>query len=164
MKMVSLKFDACHIREKAKYNPHTNQLFGFAYNAFDKDVLLEDLNKLTKTVVDDSKIAVNENRAQQYLIFMMNRWEKSTKPMKYVVARYAVAAGVTSALLLSEIPNIICGLYSFGIIVNNVTGDGASENRSTFCALANISMKEIFEKNSSLILIIKQKSIIPLSE
>ena len=44
--MVSLKFDACHICDKVQYNPHSNQLVGFAYNAFDKNVLLEDLNKL----------------------------------------------------------------------------------------------------------------------
>ena len=127
LKMVSLKFDACHIADKVKYNPHTNQLVGFSYNAFDKDVLLEDLNKLTNTVTDDDNKIVNENRAQQYLIFMINRWEKNSKPLKYVVARYAVGAGVSSTLLLSEIPKIICGLYTFGIIVTNVTADGASE-------------------------------------
>ena len=55
MKMVSLKFDACHIFDKVKYNPHTNQLIGFAYNAFDKDVLLEYLHELSNTVVNNSK-------------------------------------------------------------------------------------------------------------
>ena len=39
-RMVSLKFDACHICDKVKYNPHTNQLIGFSYNAFDKNILL----------------------------------------------------------------------------------------------------------------------------
>ena len=58
----------------------------------------------------NNKIAVSENRAQQYLIFMINRWEKNAKPMKFVVARYAVASGVSSTLLLSELPKIICGL------------------------------------------------------
>ena len=81
-----------------------------------------------------------------------------------MVARYAIAAGVSPLLLLSEIPKIICGLYAFSIIVNNVTGDGTSKNRSTFRALANISMKEIFTINSSLTLTTKQKSIIPSSE
>ena len=76
LKMVSLKFDAVHICDKVKYNPHTNQLVGFAYDAFDKNVLLEDLNKLTDTQVDDNKTAVSENRAKQYLIFIINRWEK----------------------------------------------------------------------------------------
>ena len=162
--MVSLKFDACHICDKVKYNPHTNQLVGFAYNAFDKDVLLEDMNTLANTETDSSKTSVRENRAKQYLIFMINRWEKDAKPLKYVVARYAVAAGVSSSLLLSEIPKIICGLYAFGIIVNNVTGDGASENRSTFRALANISMGDIFAMNNSLKLTTKQKTIFPLSQ
>ena len=34
-RMVSLKFDACHIYDTVKYNPHTNQLIEFAYDAFD---------------------------------------------------------------------------------------------------------------------------------
>ena len=34
-RMVSLKFDTCHICDKVKYNPHTNQLIEFAYDAFD---------------------------------------------------------------------------------------------------------------------------------
>ena len=77
LKMVSFKFDVCHIADKVKYNPHTNQLVGFSYNAFDKDVLLKYLNKLANTVtVENSKI-VNENRAQQYLIFMINCCKKS---------------------------------------------------------------------------------------
>ena len=130
--MVSLKFDAFHICDKVKYNPHTNQLVGFSYDAFDKNFLLEDLNKLTGEHDNDCKTRVDTNRAKQYLIFMINRRKKNAKPMKYVIARYAVASGVSSSLLLSEIPKIICALYYYGIIVNNVTGDGASENRSAF--------------------------------
>jgi len=163
LRMVSLKFDACHICDKVKYNPHTNQLVGFSHDAFDKNVLLEDLNKLTGVHVEDFKTRVDNNRAKQYLIFMINRWEKNAKPMKYVIARYAVASDVSSSLLISEIPKIICALYYYGIIVNNVTGDGASENRSAFRSLSTISMREIIDK-SSLTLITKQKTIIPLSE
>ena len=159
--MVSLKFDACHIYDKVKYNPHTNQLVGFAYDAFDKNALLEDLHKLSDDHCEDSKSKVNDNRAKQYLIFMINRWERNMKPMKYVIARYAVSSGVSSSLLLSEIPKIIASLYYFGIIVNNVTGDGASENRSAFCALYNISMKEIID-NISLTLTTGQQTILPL--
>ena len=76
LKMASLKLDACHICDKVKNNPHTNQLVGFTYDIFDKDVLLEDLNKLINTEVDNSKVAVSENRAKQYLIFIINRWKK----------------------------------------------------------------------------------------
>ena len=68
---------------------------------------------------------------------------------KYVIARYAVAAGVSATFLLSEIPKIICGLYFYGLIVNNVTADGVSEIRSAFRALADILMKEIID-NSQL--------------
>ena len=84
--------------------------------------------------------------------------------MKYVMARYAVCTGVSATLLISEIPKIIASLFTFGIIVNNVTADGASENRSAFCALATITMKDIFALNSNIILTDKQKTILPLSQ
>ena len=67
-------------------------------------------------------------------------------------------------MLLSELPKIICGLYSYGIIVNNITADGASENRSTFRALATITMKDVFKINNSIILTEKQNSLLPLTE
>ena len=63
-RMVSLKFDACHICDKVRYNPHTNKLVGFSYNAFDKNVLLEDLYKLSSTKVDDNKSVVAKDKAK----------------------------------------------------------------------------------------------------
>ena len=97
-------------------------------------------------MTDNNTKTVNEKRAQQYLIFVTNRWGKNAKQLKYVIAQYVVGVGVSSTLLLSEIPKIIFGIYTFGIIVTNVTADGASENRSVCRSLANISTKEIFEK------------------
>ena len=74
LKMVSVKFDVCHIDDRIKHDPHTNQLVGFAHDAFDKDILLKNLNKLTKTEVNNSKATISDNRAKQYLIFIINRW------------------------------------------------------------------------------------------
>ena len=47
------------------------------------------------------------------------------------------------------------------MIVNNVTGDGASENRSIFQSLGTILMKQIID-DSSLTLTTKQTTLIPL--
>ena len=41
--MVSLKFYACHVADKVIYNVHTNNIVGFAHDAFDIDLLLEEL-------------------------------------------------------------------------------------------------------------------------
>ena len=41
--MLLLKWDACHVADKVIYNMHTNEICGFAQNAFDIDVLLIDL-------------------------------------------------------------------------------------------------------------------------
>ena len=82
--------------------------------------------------------------AKQYLVFMISNWEPHAPPIKYVIARYACSDGISSNFLITEISKIICGLSRFGWIVNNITGDGASENRTTFRSLATHTMEEVF--------------------
>jgi hypothetical protein len=94
---------------------------------------------------------------------MMQRWEKNAAPIKRVVARYAVGDGITSDFLTRKIREIIVALDCHKLIVNNITADGASENRSTFKTLATISMDKIFEKNN-VTLTDNQRSIFPLEK
>ena len=144
--MVSLKFDACHICDKVRFNPHTNELVGFTHDAFDENVLLRDLPDLDcETEVKSPKSNdFSTKKAKQYILFMVSRWEQKDKPIKRVITRYAVGAGISSAFLLSEIPRIIVALFRYNLIVNNKTGDRASENRSAFKGLATISIDEMF--------------------
>jgi hypothetical protein len=65
--------------------------------------------------------------------------------MKSVVARYSTGSGITSEFLVPKIREIITALYVYGFIVNSISGDGASENRSAFKQLATIPAKDIFK-------------------
>ena len=162
--MVSLKFDACHICDKVRFNPHTNELVGFTHDAFDENVLLRDLRDLNceAEVKSPKSNDFSTKKAKQYILFMVSRWEQKDKPIKRVIARYAVGAGISSAFLLSEIPKIIVALFRYNLIVNNVTGDGASENRSAFKGLATISIDEMFAL-CGICLSISRKKSFPVS-
>ena len=73
-KHVSLKWDACHIAEKVVFNSHTNRLVGFTHDAFDGDVLLQELSMIKEDVEEKE---LEPKRAKQYLIFMISNWERN---------------------------------------------------------------------------------------
>ena len=77
---------------------------------------------------------------------MISRWEMKEKPIKRVFAQYAVGEGVSSCFLICEVPKIIAKLYRYNLIINNITADSASENRSAFNRIAKNSMEEITTK------------------
>ena len=58
------------------------------------------------------------------------------------MARYAVKS-LDSVYLLDKVMVIIGALGKFGFIVDTVTGDGASENRSVFKSLCTTSFKDL---------------------
>ena len=45
--------------------------------------------------------------------------------------------------LINVVPKIITAPYRYSFIVINVTGDGATENRSTFKALGKITFEDV---------------------
>ena len=63
--------------------------------------------------------------------------EKNKAPIKRVVEIYTVGDGIISKLLIDSLRK------HYHVIINNVTSNGASENRTSFKALADISMKDI---------------------
>ena len=79
---------------------------------------------------------------------MISHWEMKAKPIKRVVVRYAVGEGISSYFLICEVPIIIASLYQYNLIINNITADGASENRSVLNRIAKISMDEIMTKHN----------------
>ena len=144
--MVSLKFDACHVADKVIYNAHTNSIVGFAHDAFDIDVLLEELGSESNTDEDDqndTKTEKHGEHAKQYIIFMITTWEKNMKATKHVVARYACGDGISSNFILNCVSKITVALYRYGLIVNNVVGDGATENRTACRRLATLTVEEV---------------------
>ena len=58
--MGSLSFDSMSIKNKVKFDPHSNELVGFAEGALKEDVLLRELVAL------DATTAVKSNCARNY--------------------------------------------------------------------------------------------------
>ena len=61
---------------------------------------------------------------------MISNWSLDHCKLKHTIARYTTRNGTSSPFLVSEINNMILSLSRFGLIVNNVVVDGATENRS----------------------------------
>lgn len=65
---------------------------------------------------------------------------------EFIVARYGLKS-VDTEFLIPTIKELILALCHYGFIVNDIVGDGASENRSTFKLLATITAREILSKH-----------------
>ena len=65
------------------------------------------------------------------------------KATKHVVARYACGDGISSNFILNCVSKITVALYRYGLIVNNVVGDGATENRTACRRLATLTVEEV---------------------
>ena len=81
---------------------------------------------------------------KNFLIFVFQTWDKNSKAVKQCVARYSVGAGISGEFLAEKYEEIICALYSYGFIVNNIAADGATENRNAFKQLGTIIAKNEF--------------------
>jgi len=83
------------------------------------------------------------------LIFIFTSWDADRAVIKSVVARYSTGNGIKSEFLVPKIREIITALYVYGFIVNNVSGDGATENKSAFKQLAMMMVREVFKSHCS---------------
>ena len=146
MRMGSLSFDSMSIKNKVKYDPHSNELVGFAEGALKEDVLLSELNALYAS--SPKKKDLRPDLSQQFLVFIFTSWDVDSVELKSVVARYSTASGIKAEFIVSRIREIICALYIRGFIVTNICGDGVTENRSTFKQLATITVKDLFPSSS----------------
>ena len=66
------------------------------------------------------------------------------------MARYSTGSGIKAEFLIPKIQDIITALYTYGFIVNNICGDGATENRSCFKQLATMKASKIFDHSDCL--------------
>ena len=146
MRMGSLAFDAMSIKEKVKFDPHSNELVGFEQGALTENVLLKEMEELDASATQKDELkSLRPSLSKQFLIFIFTTWDVDNTVMKSVVARYSTGSGITSEFLVPKIREIITALYVYGFIVNSISGDGASENRSAFKQLATIPAKDIFK-------------------
>ena len=100
----------------------------------------------------------NGEHAKQYLNFMITTWGKNMKATKHDVAQYACGDGISSNFILNCISKITVALYRYGLIVNNVVGDGATENRTACRKLATLTVEEVLGDFFTP----RQKNILPM--
>ena len=77
------------------------------------------------------------------MIFTFTSWDADLTEIKYVVARCSTSIGIKAEFLVRRIREIITTLYLYGLMVNNICGDGESENRSCFKQLATMIARDV---------------------
>ena len=125
-----LSFDLMSIENKVKSNPNSHELVGFAEGALKEDVLLRELDIL-------DTLAPNYNDelptlSQQFVVFIFASWDVDTPVIKSVLARYSTGSGMKAEFLVPQIREMVTSLYVYGLVVDDICGDDATKNRSTF--------------------------------
>ena len=145
--MVSLGWDVIYCANGIQTNMHTHEYVGINFNSLKTNTLLTELDSISDK---DNKPKKKESFcAKQILICMATTWALNIKKIKRVVATYAVGDGLLSSFLVNEVPKIITALSRYSCIIINVTGDGATENRSTFKALGKITFEDVLREHLS---------------
>ena len=80
-KMVSLSWDVCHTSDKVQYNYYNWETCEFTDDAFNLDILASDF-KNVGSVDNHDAIDFSKKRAKQYLLFMVQCWEKILSQLK----------------------------------------------------------------------------------
>ncbi|KAL7527937.1 hypothetical protein ACHAXR_003152, partial [Thalassiosira sp. AJA248-18] len=141
-----IALDAMHTKGRFGVSRNTNELVGVADDAFDTNVIANELKELEKNseVEDESKMKL-PGIAKHFLVFIATTWTPKGK-IQFLVARYGLPT-ITSSFLVRELNVAINTLGLYGFIVDTIAGDGASENRRTWKSLATISARDILGKH-----------------
>eukprot|EP00957_Ditylum_brightwellii_P063610 4828583-Ditylum_brightwellii.AAC.1 len=126
------------------FNFHTLQIVGFADDAFDIDIIKAELEGLCKN--NDGLHTIDEDDEETEKDGDTTNTGKSDDifvPKLPPKAKFGMNS-MTSSFLIRRILEIIMALWRYGFIVNNITGNGASENRTAFKTLADIQAKDLF--------------------
>ena len=141
------------------WNYHTNKNFGMGVGSLHSDVIMKGLKELNnkeksnKQLLEDfdneSEIQLPDP-AKHFLVFILTAWSPTTQEERksrhqVVCARYGLKFINSAFLLQICILNIIVHLFFYEFIVNTITDNDASENRSAFKSLANKLAKEILQ-------------------
>mmetsp|Transcript_19434 Transcript_19434/g.41004 ORF Transcript_19434/g.41004 Transcript_19434/m.41004 type:complete len:471 (+) Transcript_19434:601-2013(+) len=121
---MSVALDSMHTKGGFEVNYHINQLVGVADNAFDKDVLKDELKMLEKNDEEDSEIVIPEI-AKHFLVFIATTWASEQKH-QFLVAQYALKT-INSSFLVREIRSNAILLILYGWVMDTIVGDGASK-------------------------------------
>jgi hypothetical protein len=135
------------------------EIVGIAHDAHCPNVLEKELEELkaldrSEEELEDgaaSKEVKLPELAKHFQVFVASTWSPTTSSGRrskheFIVARYGLKS-VDTEFLIPTIKELILALYHYGFIVNDIVGDGASENRSTFKLLCTITAKDILSKH-----------------
>ena len=78
----------------------------------------------------------------------MSNWNSDHANIKHAIARFSTGDGISFIFLIMKLNNMIVSLNKYGLIVNNVVGDVATENRLTMKAMATHTVGETIGKNT----------------
>ena len=142
-------------KAKATYDRHNMIIAGVASDFYDESGIDIELKKLVQKYEEDEvnpkRIKIDDLKlAKHYITFFVQSWSFGNVPTKFCVARYSVAT-VDSAWLLKVQEEIICELARYGFIVDSISSDGASENRTMNKTIANITALEFFKEDKNFL-------------
>ena len=70
---VTVALDSMHTKGRFEVNHHTNQLVGVANDAFDKNIIKDELKVLEKSGDENEKMIIPE-MAKHFLVFIATTW------------------------------------------------------------------------------------------
>jgi hypothetical protein len=155
-----LGYDAAKCRDRVVYNFHTGELMGFAYDAFDVNIISEEWAAASKQVESefDSTVRTPKHKdkgkkdklplAKHFLAFYFTTWSPMREKTQFCVARYGMEK-ISGVWLAETIPLIAAVLAQYGFVVNAIVSDGAAENRSANHLLGEISAREVLKLSDS---------------
>lgn len=154
---VIVAFDSMSIKGRLVYGHHNNELVGVAKDAFEKDVILSELEE-RRVLGDDTSEAQDPAAsaevtlpplAKHFLAVIATTLSGSAKhKYTFLAARYGLTS-IDEQYLDGVLTKTYLALAQYGWVAVTVTGDGASENRSYFKKKATISARDVFDGHYS---------------
>ena len=145
------------------YCPHTQRIVGYAQDAFDLDVIIEEFKRMGKEEVEDENDVVevegnqndDESRKKKeedklvlgkhYYVFVVQCITRNGPPVRFIAVRYCVA-NHSHRWLRAKLEYIESSLAFYGFIVCSESFDGASENRSCMKHRTTLTFEDICGK------------------
>ena len=154
-----VSYDACSVKGRLVVGYHNHELVGYGHDAFEKDIILSELEEMTaaaddgfeseehiaKTAEDASKKPSVPPLAKHFLVVIFTTISASAKHKHtFLVARYGLTS-IDAMCLDKVLTEAYLALARDGWITVQVAGDGASENRSYNKLVATITARELFD-------------------
>jgi hypothetical protein len=124
-------------------------LVGVGKDALDLDVIVHEFKKTASSGQEGEETPNGkevELRAKHYLVFFFQLWDGKAAPVKFCCARFAMCS-MDTFFIRNAVLDITSALAAYGLIVNTIAADRASENRSANKMLATVTAREAYKIN-----------------